>query len=106
MTYYDYAALLIFLATAGAYSWAVERSPWARHTLSHHMDSHRRVWFEVMAQRDKPDCGHPSHDRIDDGHLLLRLSLYVGDRRRIHLVERGRSICVADQYYSICNASG
>ena len=40
--------VLVFLA----YSWLVERSPWAKFTLSRLMTKTRRAWFEECAKRE------------------------------------------------------
>lgn len=49
---FDWLGLGVFVATVLAYSWAVERSPYAKHTLSRAMARTRRHWFHRCAGRD------------------------------------------------------
>lgn len=48
----DYYGVIGFLLIAGGFSWLVDHSPWAKHTLSRAMDEHRRRWMLNMANRE------------------------------------------------------
>ena len=60
----DYIGVLGFLVIAGAFSWLVDHSPLARHTLTRAMDVHRKRWMIHMAGRTV---------RIMDGQIIAGL---------------------------------
>ncbi len=58
----EWVALATYLAIFLFYSWVVEFSPWARHTLSRAMAKTRRAWFRAAADREL---------RMPDGQILI-----------------------------------
>ena len=57
----DWCCFGIFLTLFIAYSWLVESSPWARHTLSRTIAVERKSWFDTCVGRDI---------RIIDSHIM------------------------------------
>jgi uncharacterized membrane protein len=47
----DYIGVIGFIVIAGGFSFLVDHSPWAGHSLSRAMDEHRRRWMVNMAGR-------------------------------------------------------
>jgi len=47
----DYYGVIGFAVIAAVFSWLVDHSPLARHTLSRRMDKHRKQWMASMAAR-------------------------------------------------------
>jgi uncharacterized membrane protein len=48
----DWAALAVFVASWAGFSWLVDFSPWRGRTLTAAMNRERRIWMEMLADRE------------------------------------------------------